>query len=318
MTRKRNLSQEGDNNGRKILKPVVEKKRRDRINQSLAELRTLLSRYTSDARLQNPKIEKAEILDLAVEYLRTWTDGRSNDCTSSTCSAKNAERVPNMRGLGAHSVDSCAAAAPLESAGIYQCIAQLDSYMQKITPAQSTGLVRELKHYMDHHPSHTDAEHNHSSLSCFPDLAHRMKGTATEKRTSGSTPDKVDRHFKERPSSLMYAFNNSVGLHHDYLSPPPSPYFGCPSSTYTSPPPFPPITCHFSFSPMATPLSPNTSFSAPSWPTTPSVSLSPTHSLSSPVFNFPSPTTTLWTSPAFTPRESPPTNSPSAVWRPWF
>ena len=29
-------------------------------------------------RLQNPKIEKAAILDLAVEYLRSWTDGQRN------------------------------------------------------------------------------------------------------------------------------------------------------------------------------------------------------------------------------------------------
>lgn len=27
-------------------------------------------------RLQNPKIEKAEILDLAVEYLQKWTKGK--------------------------------------------------------------------------------------------------------------------------------------------------------------------------------------------------------------------------------------------------
>uniref|UniRef100_A0A8C5CSD6 Hairy-related 11 n=1 Tax=Gadus morhua TaxID=8049 RepID=A0A8C5CSD6_GADMO len=259
MTRKRNLSQD-ENNGRKILKPVVEKKRRDRINQSLGELKSLLSRYTSDARLQNPKIEKAAILDLAVEYLRSWTDGQRN---------------------------GCAPAVPIETAGIHHCITHLDGYMQKISPSQSTGLIRELKHYMDNHPKNTDAEPRPSSC--------------------------------KRPSSLIYSFNNSVGLHHDYLSPPPSPYFGCPSSTYTTPPPFPPITCHFSFSPRATPLSPNTSFPTPSWPTTPSVSLSPTtHSLSSPIFTFPSPTAPRRTSAALTPRGSPPTNSTSAVWRPWF
>uniref|UniRef100_A0A3B3HD87 Hairy-related 11 n=1 Tax=Oryzias latipes TaxID=8090 RepID=A0A3B3HD87_ORYLA len=56
----------------RILKPVVEKKRRDRINQSLGELRSLLLNVTSDPRLHNPKLEKAEILDLAVEYLKKW------------------------------------------------------------------------------------------------------------------------------------------------------------------------------------------------------------------------------------------------------
>uniref|UniRef100_A0A3Q2XEX2 Hairy-related 11 n=1 Tax=Hippocampus comes TaxID=109280 RepID=A0A3Q2XEX2_HIPCM len=49
---------------------------RDRINKSLAELRSLLLTNTADPRLQNPKIEKAEILDLTVEYLHKWTDGK--------------------------------------------------------------------------------------------------------------------------------------------------------------------------------------------------------------------------------------------------
>lgn len=81
------------------MKPVIEKKRRDRINQRLDELRTLLLDNTLDTvrkeiqfliltwalecfnnvmrlhsllqRLQNPKLEKAEILELTVEYIRT-------------------------------------------------------------------------------------------------------------------------------------------------------------------------------------------------------------------------------------------------------
>ncbi|XP_029435549.1 transcription factor HES-7-like [Rhinatrema bivittatum] len=55
---------------RKILKPVMEKRRRERINQSLEELRLLLLEITGDQKLQNPKLEKAEILELTVHYLR--------------------------------------------------------------------------------------------------------------------------------------------------------------------------------------------------------------------------------------------------------
>lgn len=33
-------------------------------------------RYNTQ-RLQNPKVEKAEILDMAVEYLQKWTDGKN-------------------------------------------------------------------------------------------------------------------------------------------------------------------------------------------------------------------------------------------------
>uniref|UniRef100_A0A4W4GXI7 BHLH domain-containing protein n=1 Tax=Electrophorus electricus TaxID=8005 RepID=A0A4W4GXI7_ELEEL len=54
----------------------MEKKRRDRINRNLDALRALLFRNTRDTRLQNPKLEKAEILDLAVQYIR------KNTCSS--------------------------------------------------------------------------------------------------------------------------------------------------------------------------------------------------------------------------------------------
>ncbi|XP_075434318.1 uncharacterized protein LOC142471397 [Ascaphus truei] len=53
-----------------ILKPVVEKQRRDRINRSLEELRVLLLRLTGNQKLHNPKMEKAEILEIAVTYIR--------------------------------------------------------------------------------------------------------------------------------------------------------------------------------------------------------------------------------------------------------
>ncbi|TRY84410.1 hypothetical protein DNTS_035750 [Danionella cerebrum] len=56
---------------RRLKKPVIEKKRRDRINHNLKVLRDLLFKNTADSRLQNPKMEKAEILDLAVEYIKT-------------------------------------------------------------------------------------------------------------------------------------------------------------------------------------------------------------------------------------------------------
>ncbi|XP_039193753.1 transcription factor HES-7 [Crotalus tigris] len=55
---------------RKMLKPLVEKRRRDRINKNLEELRLLLLQKTHCQTLKNPKVEKAEILELAVRYLQ--------------------------------------------------------------------------------------------------------------------------------------------------------------------------------------------------------------------------------------------------------
>nr|AAI30111.1 Unknown (protein for MGC:160633) [Xenopus laevis] len=64
---------------RKILKPVVEKQRRDRINRSLGEMRILLFQLTGNQKLQNPKMEKAEILELAVIYIRNVTRMKTHD-----------------------------------------------------------------------------------------------------------------------------------------------------------------------------------------------------------------------------------------------
>ncbi|OCT90601.1 transcription factor HES-7 [Xenopus laevis] len=55
---------------KRLMKPVIEKRRRDRINQSLEHLRTLLMEATHDESLKNPKAEKADILKKTVHFLK--------------------------------------------------------------------------------------------------------------------------------------------------------------------------------------------------------------------------------------------------------
>ncbi|XP_056426101.1 transcription factor HES-7-like [Hyla sarda] len=55
---------------KKLMKPVIEKRRRDRINQSLENLRALLLEATQDESLKNPKAEKADILKKTVQFLK--------------------------------------------------------------------------------------------------------------------------------------------------------------------------------------------------------------------------------------------------------
>ncbi|XP_078526430.1 transcription factor HES-7.1-like [Lissotriton helveticus] len=55
---------------RKLLKPVVEKRRRERINSSLETLRILLLEKRPTEKLKNPKVEKADILETAVQFIR--------------------------------------------------------------------------------------------------------------------------------------------------------------------------------------------------------------------------------------------------------
>ncbi|XP_030621429.1 hairy-related 5 [Chanos chanos] len=55
---------------RRVPKPLMEKRRRDRINHSLETLRVLLLENTHNEKLKNPKVEKAEILESVVHFLR--------------------------------------------------------------------------------------------------------------------------------------------------------------------------------------------------------------------------------------------------------
>ncbi|XP_048032692.1 hairy-related 11 [Megalobrama amblycephala] len=73
---------------KRMLKPVIEKKRRDRINHNLDALRDLLFKNTADTRLQNPKLEKAEILDLAVQYIKKTTRKNETKVTPNQMDSK--------------------------------------------------------------------------------------------------------------------------------------------------------------------------------------------------------------------------------------
>ncbi|XP_074048369.1 transcription factor HES-3 [Macrotis lagotis] len=55
---------------RKISKPLMEKKRRARINVSLEQLKTLLEKHYSH-QIRKRKLEKADILELSVKYMKS-------------------------------------------------------------------------------------------------------------------------------------------------------------------------------------------------------------------------------------------------------
>ncbi|XP_029021127.1 hairy-related 5 [Betta splendens] len=59
---------------KRVPKPVMEKRRRERINQSLEALRLMMLENTNDERMENPKVEKAEILESVVQFLKTETN----------------------------------------------------------------------------------------------------------------------------------------------------------------------------------------------------------------------------------------------------
>ncbi|XP_022090495.1 transcription factor HES-1-like [Acanthaster planci] len=56
--------------GRKSSKPLMEKRRRARINDSLGQLKTLILEATNKDSSRHSKLEKADILEMTVKYLR--------------------------------------------------------------------------------------------------------------------------------------------------------------------------------------------------------------------------------------------------------
>ncbi|KAM4585671.1 hairy-related 11 [Fundulus diaphanus] len=289
MTRKPHGPTPEDGKSRKrILKPVVEKMRRDRINQSLAELRSLLLRSTSDPRLQNPKIEKAEILDLAVEYLKKWTERTDVNHDLRTPAALGKLGATESRG------------APLlssESAGFQQCMAQLNSYMHRIPPTQRTSLAEGLKHHTE---SWEPKLHSGHSATKEPDAASVEAACPSESR--GEAPWLL---FPSHPSFRPLSCSTPC---HDYLSPPPSPWFSPSFSTFTASPPFPSFACPFTFPSSLSPPSSNTSF----------LSVSPTLPHTSPLGLHVPPLTSLIPPLHLPHREVSPADSLSTIWRPWM
>ncbi|XP_053572099.1 transcription factor HES-7 [Bombina bombina] len=112
---------------RKILKPVVEKQRRDRINRSLEEMRILLLRLTGNQKLRNPKMEKAEILELAVIYIRNLTQTKKHD--------KNIWVSPEEK---------------FYISGFRDCLHRAEDFMGDISPNTRTQFLEKLHSHLEH------------------------------------------------------------------------------------------------------------------------------------------------------------------------
>uniref|UniRef100_A0AAV2MLG3 Uncharacterized protein n=1 Tax=Knipowitschia caucasica TaxID=637954 RepID=A0AAV2MLG3_KNICA len=179
-------------------------------------------------RLQNPKIEKAEILDLAVEYLHKWTSG-ANDAAKIRHAAAVEVSPPHLEP---------SPIVTMESAGFKRCIADLTGYMHKITPAQRSSLIEGLRRHTEGQPPPSNGE-----------LEQRLGQMPQAYLDSSYSSDKKEESLKF--PFLSHSFNHSPHCStplHDYLSPPHSPWFS-PLSSYSTSPPFVTYACHFTFPP---------------------------------------------------------------------
>ncbi|XP_073407722.1 transcription factor HES-7-like [Dendrobates tinctorius] len=112
---------------RKILKPVVEKQRRDRINRSLDEMRVLLLNLTGNQKLRNPKMEKADILELTVIYVQNVTRMKTHEPQRWVSPAEK-----------------------FYLSGFRDCLDRTEDFIQDISPTAKARFLDELQTHLQH------------------------------------------------------------------------------------------------------------------------------------------------------------------------
>uniref|UniRef100_H3BCL5 Hes family bHLH transcription factor 3 n=1 Tax=Latimeria chalumnae TaxID=7897 RepID=H3BCL5_LATCH len=111
---------------RKVSKPLMEKKRRARINDSLEQLKNLLENNFSHS-IRKRKLEKADILELTVKYLK---------------SLQNSQGTPVSKGYE-------------YQAGFRSCLNGVNQYLLRTEEANETLRLRMLNHLVKTLPAVT-------------------------------------------------------------------------------------------------------------------------------------------------------------------
>ncbi|KAJ8015135.1 hypothetical protein DPEC_G00023010 [Dallia pectoralis] len=316
---------------KKILKPVIEKKRRDRMNQSLGELKNLLLSFTSDSRLQNSKLEKASILDLTIEYLQEMTEKRSMSKDSSGQVVYYPWETEQCAQFEVSEPGACSSAVAADSRPAVPTI-----HTVGFQQLEGEGLTRGLKNYINsqqdpsaknstsmcptnQHQSHKTKE-NQCSSSPLTDLHLRLCMKEMSSVRDGCSPliTEAARCHSKFPFSISHHSSSqpdgfSSPLTPGYLSPPLSPCLAC-SFAFTTSPSVSPSSCHFSPGLSPQPSKPFCSTSMSLHNVPPPVSFSPPPHLLTPPPHPVSSLTHPWSSVPATRKLL---VASSRHWRPW-
>ncbi|KAL6480283.1 hypothetical protein MHYP_G00113160 [Metynnis hypsauchen] len=223
---------------RRTLKPVIEKKRRDRINQNLEALRALLFRSTADTRLQNPKLEKAEILDLAVQYIRKNTCRRTDNKVSATPAIQETTQT------------QLKAPKPVYGTHPHQCVSEFTSYMSQMNLSERETVLQSLEYYLDSQHEHFGRAGSETDTKSASALT-KLSSTSSHRYNQDLTlPESLLLCYKSASQSSN-VFTPSASPNH--LSPPPSPLFSSSTSSFSTSPPYSSVPCHLPFAPSGSP-----------------------------------------------------------------
>ncbi|KAM4652127.1 transcription factor HES-3 [Discoglossus pictus] len=201
---------------RKVSKPLMEKKRRARINVSLEQLKTLLEKNYSQ-NIRKRKLEKADILELTVKYMKTLQNSlqsaplyRSAEYQAGFRNCLNgvSQFLLKSEENSHHVMQDLARALPAVSA---QCISTMDSSLSPVSAhyehklpkvINSNTFVPAIKLTPMHHdpPSPSQSPVSHTSNSSRSS----MQNSSGEQATALCESD-------EKVSSFGYSPEKDVG-----------------------------------------------------------------------------------------------------------
>ncbi|XP_026138922.1 hairy-related 13 [Carassius auratus] len=196
---------------RKTRKPIVEKKRRARINESLQDLRTLLT----DIDLQT-KMENAEVLELTVKRVENILQNRSKE--PDAVNQETSERF---------------------AAGYIQCMHEVHTFLSTCPGIDATVAAELLNHLLECMPLNEDhlqemikeliSEPSSSSRSwpagevlsqgghSVSDLFLALSPSPSNRSSEDLCSDQEETETEESPASAEDSLNSSIITHSKFM-----------------------------------------------------------------------------------------------------
>lgn len=183
---------------RKYAKTCVEKKRRDRINRCLDELKDIMSQSEDKAKYQ--KMEKAEILEMAVSYMRTMKSTPSSTTGINNSSSSNPVNTTQYYTLAYR-----------------QCLGEFQTYLSQVPDMQDSAKAKILSHMSQRYIEMLSAINNtntgiNNSTTASPaetTMTHRRKYKRARYSPYSDQQSAVDSNPQDSFSSSSYNLGGS-------------------------------------------------------------------------------------------------------------
>ncbi|CAF0987539.1 unnamed protein product [Brachionus calyciflorus] len=135
---------------RKNTKPLMEKRRRERINRSLDELKNIILNQTNHNPIRNHKLEKADILELTVKHLKNLQKQKLNVSANEDPNVKSKYKLGYyecvqecLKFLSTDSIRSDSAANDIDDSIRQRLIVNLYKQYQSLNTDNFSNLIQE-------------------------------------------------------------------------------------------------------------------------------------------------------------------------------